>query len=124
MCDESWRFATRNGYTYQEFGIDQDEMCTKLNNAAYQFTNQYNAKYELVVPIADIGTERANNPDSPDILVTQLHIQPLAGIQSLNWTFDPQNDKQIENEQKFDDLFKSYFAEGYRFVNIYNQLIP
>ena len=104
-------------------GIDQNRMCNKLQIAAPLFTNQHKTKYELVVPIADIGTERANNPDSPDILVTQLHIKPLSGIRDLGWSFDPLNDKQIDNETRFDELFKSFFAQGYRFVNIYNQPI-
>ena len=104
-------------------GIDQDIMCNKLQVATPRFTNQYKARYELVVPLADIGTERANHPDSPDILVTQLHIQPLNGIQDLGWSFDPLNDIQIGNEARFDELFNSYFGPGYRFVNIYNQPI-
>lgn len=103
-------------------GIDQDNMCVRLNSAATQFTNQHKAKYKLVIPLSHIG-DRQYKPDSPDILVTQLHIQPLNGIQDLGWTFDPHADKQIDNEARFDELFKSYFEPGYRFVNIYNQPI-
>ena len=103
-------------------GIDQDRMCVKLNTVAPQFTNQYKTKYKLVVPLAKIG-DPFYEPDSPDILLTQLHIQPLNGIQDLGWTFDPVNDQQIDNEAQFDKLFRSYFATGYRFINIYNQPI-
>lgn len=103
-------------------GIDQDSMCLKLSEAAYQFTNQYKNKYRLVVPVSKIG-DRNFQPDSPDILVTQLHIQPLSGIRDLAWTFDPINDKQIKNEDRFDELFMSYFPQGYRFMNIYDKPI-
>ena len=103
-------------------GIDQDSMCLKLSEAAYQFTNQYKNKYKLVVPVSKIG-DRNFQPDSPDILVTQLHIQPLSGIRDLAWTFDPINDKQIKNEDRFDELFMSYFPQGYRFMNIYDKPI-
>ena len=103
-------------------GIDQDRMCVKLNAVAPQFTNQFKSSYELVTPIAHVG-DAEFAPDSPDILVTQLHIPPLSGINALGWTFDPVNDQQINNEARFDELFRSYFAEGYHFVNIYNQPI-
>lgn len=103
-------------------GIDQQRMCVKLNEAAYQFTNQYKTKFELVIPMTMVGNPEYK-PDSPDILVTQLHIQPLTGIKDLGWTFDPQVDKQINIEDRFDLLYKSYFGQGYRFVNIYDQPI-
>lgn len=104
-------------------GIDQNRMCNKFQAAAPQFPYQHNARYKLVVPIDDLGTEKANHPDSPDILVTQLHIQPLSGLQDLGWSFDAHNDMQIDNEERFNQLFRSYFAQNYRFVNIYNQPI-
>jgi uncharacterized protein YegL len=104
-------------------GIDQDSMCNKFHTAAPQFLYQHNAQYKLVVPIDDLGTEKANYPDSPDILVTQLHIQPLSGLQDLGWSYDAYNDMQIDNEKRFDQLFRSYFAQNYHFVNIYNQPI-
>ena len=103
-------------------GIDQDRMCVKFNMVAPVFTNQFKSTYELVTPIAHIG-DTAYNPDSPDILVTQLHIQPLTGINDLGWTYDPQNDRQIDNEERFDQLFRSYFAQNYRFVNLYDNPI-
>lgn len=103
-------------------GIDQDEMCDKLHKAAYQFKNEHKAKYKLVIPLAHQG-ERDFQPNSPDILVTQLHIQPLLGIRDLAWTFDPQQDKQIGGDNPFDKLFMDYFPQNYRFVNIYDQPI-
>jgi hypothetical protein len=103
-------------------GIDQLSMCNKLNAVAPDFTNQFKSTYELVTPIANIGDD-TYNPDSPDILVTQLHIQPLTGINDLGWTYDPQNDRQIDNEERFDQLFRSYFAPNYRFVNLYDNPI-
>lgn len=103
-------------------GIQQDGMCQKLQQAAYQFNGQHRAKYKLVIPLAHVG-EAGYTPDSPDILLTQLHIQPLSGIKDLAWTFDPNNDMQIGNEERFDQLFKSYFAANSHFVNIYEHPI-
>ena len=108
-------------------GINQqDNMCQRLidatRHAELQFTGEFKERFKMVIPIA-FAADIAYRPDSPDILVTQLHIQPLSGIKDLGWTFDPNNDLQINNEAGFDELFKSYFAQGYQFVNIYNQPI-
>lgn len=100
-------------------GIDQEMMWNTITPFANNFTNRYIAKYPLVTPLEKIGDPNYH-PDSPDILVTQLHIQPLSGIKDLGWTFDPDNDKQIKKEDKFDDLYMSYFSPNYRFVNIYD----
>lgn len=103
-------------------GIQQNSMCQILQQADCPFTGEHTARYKLVTPVAHIG-DPDYVPDSPDILLTQLHIQPLSGIKDLAWTFDPNNDMQIGNEERFDLLFKSYFASNYRFVNIYEHPI-
>lgn len=105
-------------------GIDQNVMIQKLQEAQNQVTTRFVTKYKLVLPKKHIG-DATYKPDSPDLLLTQLHIQPLSGIRDLAWTIDADNDKQICNEARFDDVFKVYFSfwPTYQFVNIYDKPI-
>ena len=105
-------------------GIEQTRMCTKLHGI-YNFFSADPAdvsKYKLITPIQRIG-DNTYTPNSPDILLTQLHIQPLKGISDLAWTIDANNDKQLENESRFDQLYRLYFGTQFIFTNIYNQPI-
>ena len=104
-------------------GILQNQMLQKLQTATTRVNNDFAAKYKLVIPKERIG-DSTYTPVSPDILLTQLHIQALNGINDLGWSIDPDNDRQIGNDERFDLLFKAYFGQnGYQFFNIYNRTI-
>ncbi|MBQ6238525.1 MAG: hypothetical protein IJK07_09965 [Bacteroidales bacterium] len=107
-------------------GIEQERMCQMLQSLCPAFSNNADniRRYKLVTPVDHIG-DKSYSPDSPDILLTQLHIQPLKGIGDLAWSFDAFNDKQINSDPRFDMLFRSYFNfnPNYTFVNIFNQPI-
>lgn len=107
-------------------GIDQQRMCNKLQNADANFTGQYVSTYKLFTPPGNPNDPAYVPPKpTPDILVTQLHLQPLDGIKDLGWAYDPYQDTQINNEERFDELFRAYFNfdNHHQFVNIYNQPI-
>lgn len=104
-------------------GIQQERLLQKMQAVSTRVSNESFAKYKLVTPKNKIG-DATYKPDSPDILLTQLHIQALNGINDLGWAFDPDNDRKIDNDSRFDMLFRSYFGpNGYPFVNIYNRPI-
>lgn len=104
-------------------GIEQHKMMQKITGVSAKVNAGDTTKYKLVTPKAKIG-DSTYKPDSPDILLTQLHIQPLGAICDLGWAFDPDQDRQLNSEERFDMLFRSYFGQNvYPFVNIYNRPI-
>lgn len=105
-------------------GIDQQALCTKLHSLKTTVAAEQDdiTQYKLVTPVKHIS-DSTYQPDSPDILLTQLHIQPLSGISDLAWTIDANNDKQLNSDTRFDLLFRAYFGQQFVFTNIYNQPI-
>lgn len=105
-------------------GIFQEKMFQKLQMVENGLDMRFVEQYQLVTPRNNVG-DALYKPDSPDLLLTQLHVQPLNGISDLAWTIDAEHDTQINNEERFDVLFKSYFSfwPNYQFVNIYNKPI-
>ena len=98
-------------------------MCLTFKSAVPQFSGNFVAKFKLVTPVGRIGDPNYK-PDTPDILVTQLHIQPVLGIMDLAWAFDPGHDMQIGSQNNiFDELFKMYFTSNYIFYNIFDKAI-